>query len=204
VEVNPVTFEGKIVRLEPVTLDHVDGLWHAGRFPEVWQMRPFPVHSVDDMRQQVEAAIATADAGSLFMFATVDAASNRVIGSTSFCNIDLPYRRLEIGGTWLTPAWQRSPANTEAKYLQLCHCFDELGCIRVEFKTDSRNMRSRAALARIGAVEEGTLRRHVVLPDGYVRDSVYFSVVDHAWPRVKERLKRLLDASTEFTPPADW
>lgn len=200
-KIGPVALEGHTIRLEPVTLDHVDGLWHAGRFPEVWAMRPLPVYSHDAMREQVELAL---DAGILFMFATVDRVSGRVIGTTSFANIDAANRRLEIGATWLTPAWQRSPANTEAKYLQLRHCFDELHCVRVEFKTDARNARSRAALVRIGAVEEGTLRRHVILPDGYVRDSVYFSVLDREWLRVKTRLEEMLDAYPPFMPPDDW
>lgn len=153
------------------------------------------------MAAQVGAALATAAAGTLFLFATVDPASGRPIGSTSFLNIDPANRRLEIGGTWLTPASQRSAANTEAKYLQLRHCFETLGCLRVEFKTDLRNTRSRAALARIGAVEEGTFRRHVVLPDGYLRDSVYFSILDREWPAVRDRLQALLAAHpTDSTP----
>ena len=203
-KVGPVTLDGRTIRLEPATLEHVDGLWHAGRFPEVWAMRPLAVHSHEEMREQVELALAARDAGILLMFATVDRASSRVIGTSSFANIDAANRRLEIGATWLTPSWQRSPANTEAKYLQLRHCFEELGCVRVEFKTDARNARSRAALARIGAVEEGTLRRHVILPDGYVRDSVYFSVLDRDWGHVKIRLEDMLDAYPPFTPPVDW
>ena len=202
--VEPVTLEGTHVRLEPATPDHVDGLWHAGRFPELWRYRPFPVYSRDDMAAQVGAALATAAAGTLFLFATVDPASGRPIGSTSFLNIDPANRRLEIGGTWLTPAWQRSAANTEAKYLQLRHCFETLGCLRVEFKTDLRNIRSRAALARIGAVEEGTFRRHVVLPDGYLRDSVYFSILDREWPAVSDRLQALLAAHPTDSTPDTW
>lgn len=202
--VEPVTLTGDAVRLEPVGPHHVEGLWHAGRFPEVWDMRPSPVYSRDEMDAQVHGAVAAADAGVLFMFATIDTGSDRVIGTTCFLNVDPPNRHLEVGGTWLTPAWQRSPANTEAKYLQLRHCFDTLGCLRVEFKTDARNAKSRAALTRIGATEEGTFRRHVILPDGHVRDSVYFSILDREWPDVRQRLDARMTSYPPFDRPADW
>jgi N-acetyltransferase len=204
VNVEPVTLEGDWVRLEPVGPHHVDGLWHAGRFPEVWAMRLSPVYSRDEMEAQITAAVAAAAAGTLFMFVTIDAGSGRPIGTTSFLNLDRTNRHLEIGATWITPAWQRSPANTEAKYLQLRHCFETLGCVRVEFKTDARNTKSRAALARLGAVEEGTLRRHTILPDGFVRDSVYFSVVDHDWPDVRAALETRMASYPPFVPPTDW
>jgi len=204
VNVEPVTLEGDSVRLEPAGLHHVDGLWHAGRFPEVWDMRPYPVYSREDMEAQIGAALAAGAAGTLFMFATIEIASGRPIGTTSFLNLDVPNRHLEIGATWVTPAWQRSPANTEAKYLQLRHCFETLGCVRVEFKTDARNTKSRAALARLGAVEEGTLRRHTILPDGFVRDSVYFSVVDHDWPDVRAALEARMASYPPFVAPTGW
>jgi RimJ/RimL family protein N-acetyltransferase len=204
VRVEPVTLDGTHVRLEPVGAHHVDGLWHAGRYPELWRMRPFPVHSRDDLAAQVDAALASATAATLFMFATVERTSGRPIGSTCFLNLDPPNRHLEIGGTWITPAWQRTVANTEAKYLQLRHCFDTLGCLRVEFKTDLRNARSRAALTRLGAVEEGTLRHHVVLPDGYRRDSVYFSILDREWPAVRVRLEDRMRTPALVAPPTDW
>ncbi len=200
----PVTLDGAHVRLEPVTPAHVDGLWRAGRDPDVWAMRPYPVYSHDDMDAQVHAAIAAAAAGTLFMFATVDRSSGRPIGATCYLNTDPTNRHLEIGGTWLTPAWQRSPANTEAKYLQLRHCFETVGCVRVEFKTDARNARSRAALIRIGATEEGTLRRHTVLPDGFVRDSVFFSVLDQEWPDVRRHLDATMASYPPFVAPPDW
>ena len=200
----PAVLEGEHVRLEPAGDAHVDGLWHAGRFPELWDMRPFPVYSRDEMLAQVRAARATDGGGGRLMFATIDCASGRIVGSTCYLNIDPVNRRLEIGGTWLTPAWQRTPVNSEAKFLQLEHCFETLGCVRVEFKTDARNARSRAALARIGATEEGTLRRHLVLPDGHVRDSVYFSILDDEWPEVRDRLRAHSAAYPPFDPPADW
>jgi N-acetyltransferase len=204
VRLEPAVLEGEHVRLEPAGDAHVDGLWHAGRFPELWDMRPFPVYSRDEMLAQVRAARATDGGGGRLMFATIDRASGRIVGSTRYLSIDPVNRRLEIGGTWLPPAWQRTPVNSEAKFLQLEHCFETLGCVRVEFKTDARNARSRAALARIGATEEGTLRRHLVLPDGHVRDSVYFSILDDEWPEVRDRLRAHSAAYPPFDPPADW
>jgi RimJ/RimL family protein N-acetyltransferase len=192
VKVAPVTLEGRTVRLEPVTSEHVDGLWHAGRFPEVWRMRPYPVSSAVEMREQVELAMGAADAGILLMFATVDKSSGRVIGTTSFLNIDMPNRRLEIGATWITPAGQRSPANTEAKLVQLTHCFEDLGCLRVEFKTDARNERSRGALEALGAKFEGILRKHMVVQGGAARDSAYYSVIDDEWSEVQAGLRARL------------
>jgi RimJ/RimL family protein N-acetyltransferase len=115
------------------------------------------------------------------------------VGSTGYLNIDRQHRRLEIGGTWIAPEWQRTACNTEAKLLQLTHAFETLGCNRVEFKTDSLNERSRAALLRIGATEEGTFRNHMVMPDGRLRHSVYFSVIESEWPRVRVRLEALLE-----------
>jgi RimJ/RimL family protein N-acetyltransferase len=133
-------------------------------------------------------------------FVTVAKAIGRVVGSTSYLNIDRQHRRVEIGGTWTTPAWQRSAINTEAKYLQLRHAFETLGCIRVEFKTDALNSKSRQALARIGATEEGTFRNHMIMPDGRIRHSVYFSITDDEWPRVKAHLEGLLAAYPATSP----
>ena len=133
--------------------------------------------------------------GTVLPFTTIDRKTGRIVGSTSYLAIEPAHKRLEIGGTWITPSHQRSPVNTEAKLLQLSHCFEVLGCNRVEFKTDSRNAKSRAALARIGAVEEGTFRAHMVMPDGALRTSVYFSVIASEWPGVKARLLQKLARS---------
>jgi RimJ/RimL family protein N-acetyltransferase len=133
-------------------------------------------------------------AGLALRFVTIAKADEQPVGSTSYLNIDRQHRRLEIGGTWITPSWQRSAVNTEAKYLQLSHAFETLGYIRVEFKTDSLNVKSQQALARIGAVKEGTFRNHMVMPDGRLRHSVYFSIVDSEWPAVKAHLERLMSS----------
>lgn len=146
------------------------------------------MRSVDEMHAYVESELAKQQAGLVVRFITIAKAIVQPVGSTSYLNIDRHHRRLEIGGTWITPAWQRSPINTEAKYLQLRHAFETLGCIRVEFKTDALNTKSRQALARIGAVEEGTFRNHMVMPSGRIRHSVYFSITSEEWPQVKAHL----------------
>jgi RimJ/RimL family protein N-acetyltransferase len=127
-------------------------------------------------------------------FVTIARAIDQPVGSTSYLNIDLRHRRVEIGGTWITPAWQRSAINTEAKYLQLRHAFETLSCMRVEFKTDSLNTKSRQAIARLGATEEGIFRNHMVMPGGRIRHSVYFSIINDEWPQIKAHLEGLMAA----------
>ena len=172
-----------------MTLDHVDALAQVGLEPELWQWIPTAVTSADEMRTYVQIALDERSRGVAMPFVTVDQSSDRVIGSTRYANIDRSNRRLEIGWTWLTSAYQRTGANTEAKSLMLTHAFEVLGAIRVEFKTDALNSKSRAALARIGATEEGTFRSHMIAQSGRVRDSVYFSIIDKEWPSVKARLE---------------
>jgi N-acetyltransferase len=193
-QIGPVTLEGRHVRLEPVNLAHVPALWRVGAYEDIWRYIPYAVHSEEEMRASIESELAKQQAGSVVRFATIAKAIEQPVGSTSYLNIDRQHRRLEIGGTWITPAWQRSPINTEAKYLQLRHAFETLGCIRVEFKTDSLNTKSRQALARIGAVEEGTFRNHMVMPSGRIRHSVYFSITNEDWPAVKAHLEELMAA----------
>ncbi len=188
----PVTLEGHHVRLEPVSLAHVPALWRVGAHEDIWRYLPYPMDSEDTIRAYIESELAKQQAGLVVRFTTVAQASAHPVGSTSYLNIDRYHRRLEIGGTWITPAWQRSAINTEAKYLQLCHAFETLGCIRVEFKTDSLNTKSRQALARIGATEEGTFRNHMVMPSGRIRHSVYFSLTNDEWPKVKAHLEGLM------------
>jgi N-acetyltransferase len=195
-QIGPVTLEGRHVRLEPMSLAHVPALWRVSAYEEIWRYIPYAVHSEDEMRAYVESELAKQQAGLVVRFTTIAKALAKPVGSTSYLNIDRQHRRLEIGGTWITPAWQRSPINTEAKYLQLCHAFETLGCIRVEFKTDSLNTKSRQALARIGAVEEGTFRNHMVMPSGRIRHSVYFSITHEDWPAVKAHLEGLMAAYT--------
>lgn len=189
---DPVTLEGRGVRLEPLSLAHLPGLCAVGLDPELWRWTLSVVADEAAMRGYLEAALADRAAGTALPFAVVERATGRPIGSTRYGNIDAAHRRLEIGWTWYGRAWQRTAVNTETKLLLLRHAFETLGCQRVEFKTDALNSRSRAALARIGAVEEGTLRRHMVTASGRVRDSVYFSIVDAEWPAVRAGLEARL------------
>ena len=193
IDPRPVLLSGRTVRLEPMRAEHADALVAVGLGPGLFRWFPFPMESADDLRNFMRGVLAGLAAGTAVPFATILQATGQVVGSTSFLAIDRGNRRLEIGATWIGAAWQRTACNTEAKYLQLRHCFEELGCVRVEFKTDSLNARSRAALLRIGATEEGTFRNHMVCPGGRLRHSVYFSVIDSDWPDVKRRLEAKLE-----------
>jgi RimJ/RimL family protein N-acetyltransferase len=191
-QIEPVTLEGTHVRLEPLRLDHVDALCEVGLDAEIWRWTTSHAADRDQMRDYVETALRWQAEGTAVPFATVDLASGTVAGSTRFANIDRPNRRVEIGWTWLGRPFQRTACNTEAKYLMLRHAFESWRCLRVEFKTDALNERSRAALLRIGAREEGTLRKHMITASGRVRDSAYYSILDEEWPAVKSRLEERL------------
>jgi N-acetyltransferase len=184
--------QGSLVRLVPLTLDHVDALCDVGLDASLWKWTPVQIGDCDGMRAFVEEALAEQRAGNALAFATTLPETGQVIGSTRFMSIVPAHRRVEIGGSWIAPAWQRTRANTEAKYLMLRHAFEEWKCMRVELKTHAQNAKSRAAILRIGATEEGTLRKHMVQADGSIRDSVYFSIVDDEWPNVKRRLEAML------------
>jgi RimJ/RimL family protein N-acetyltransferase len=156
---------------------------------EIFRWIPYSVKTPEDFQRLVENALGEQERGESVVFATVERTSGRVIGSTRFMNIDRANRRVEIGSTWIAPAWQRTAINTEAKYLMLRHAFEVWGCVRVELKTDALNEKSRNAILRIGAKEEGTLRRHVITWTGRIRDSIYFSILDSEWPAVKAKLE---------------
>lgn len=195
-EVERVVLEGETVRLEPLTDAHVGPLCEVGLDPRLWEWIPVAVCEPGDMRKYVELALGAEAAGAALPFATVDKRSGRVIGSTRFMAIERTHRRVEIGSTWLAVPWQRTAANTEAKYLMLKHAFEMLGCIRVELKTDLLNTRSRQAILRIGAKEEGVLRRHLITSSGRIRDTVYFSIIREEWPAVRADLERKLKRGT--------
>jgi RimJ/RimL family protein N-acetyltransferase len=192
VRLEPVTLEGRIVRLEPLTLEHVPGLAEVGLDEEIWRWTLARPHSEGDLRDWAASTIAARDAGTELPFATIDIATGRPIGSSRYLNIVLEHRRLEIGWTWVAPAWQRTGANREAKLLMLEHAFDRLGCRRVEFKTDSNNEKSRQALLGIGAQFEGIFRNHMVMPGGGARHSAWYSVTDEEWPGVRDLLESQL------------
>jgi N-acetyltransferase len=192
--VEPVVLEGEEVRLEPLSLSHLEDLCAVGLAPDLWKFIPTVVQSRDDMRGYIELALREKAAGVSLPFATVLSFSGRAIGCTRFMNIERQHLRAEIGSTWIGAEWQRTRVNTEAKYLMLRHGFETWKCNRVELKTDSLNERSRNAILRIGAKEEGTFRNHMVVQGGRVRHTVYFSIIDSEWPGVKKTLEEKLAA----------
>ncbi len=190
--IQPVTLEGLHVRLEPLSMDHHAGLSEVGLSEELWRWIPFAVRTPDEMCEYIANALRAQSEGRELPFATIEMKTGKAIGSTRYMNIDRANRRVEIGSTWLAPAWQRTAANTEAKYLMLRHAFETLGCMRVELKTDALNEKSRTAILRIGAKEEGTFRKHMMTHTGRIRDTVYFSIIDSEWPGVKARFEEKL------------
>jgi RimJ/RimL family protein N-acetyltransferase len=188
----PVTLELRLVRLEPLSPEHAQGLAAVGLDEDLWKWIPTPVRTLEDMSAYVELALREQTKGSALPFALIERNSGRVIGSTRYGNIDRDHHRVEIGWTWVARPWQRTPINTEAKYLLLRHAFETLNCIRVELKTDSLNERSRSAILRIGAREEGTFRNHMITASGRIRHTVYFSILDSEWPQIKARLEAKL------------
>jgi RimJ/RimL family protein N-acetyltransferase len=196
--VTPLTLEGSVVRLEPIRPEHAELFWDVAKdaLEEIFRWIPYRMKTPEDFESLIEKAMSEQKRGESVVFATVERKSGQIIGSTRFMNIDRVNRRVEIGSTWIAPAWQRTAVNTEAKYLMLRHAFEVWNCFRVELKTDALNQKSRNAILRIGAKEEGTLRRHVITWTGRVRDSVYFSILDAEWPEVKLNLKAKLAGTT--------
>ena len=184
-DATPVTLYGKRVRLEPMRAEHFDALVAAGAYEELWKWTRTFAHTPDAMREYVDEALAEAAAGRALPFVTIDRASGKVIGSTRFANFDAANKHVEIGWTWITPAFQRTHVNTEAKLLMLSHAFEKWGCARVELKTDVLNEKSRNAMLRMGAREEGILRKHVLAYNNRWRDTIYYSVLDTEWPAIK-------------------
>jgi RimJ/RimL family protein N-acetyltransferase len=191
-----MNLEGQHARLEPLAALHAPDLFAAAQDDSVWLYMPIPrPRAPADMERMIDDALSAQDRGEQLPFAILERASGRAIGSTRYLDLRLAHRGLEIGWTWITPAFQRSAINTECKLLLLTHAFETLGCLRVQLKTDARNLRSQAAIERLGATKEGVLRKHYVLWDGYVRDSVMYSITDGEWPRVKQRLSASLRSS---------
>lgn len=189
----PVVLEGRHARLEPLAPEHASDLAAAGRDPSVWTWMPrTPLRDAADARAMIAEALEAARDGSQVPFALVERASGRAVGSTRYLDVRRAHRGLEIGWTWIAPAWQRTALNTEAKRMLLAHAFEDLGALRVQLKTDHRNDRSQRAIERLGARREGTLRAHMVRPDGSVRDTVMYAIVAAEWPEVRARLDELL------------
>ena len=184
--------EGSIVVLEPLAEEHADSLWEAAQPREIWAWLAHLGDSRERFDEWFKLMLGTAAAGTEGPFATRDRRTGALIGSSSYLNVRPPDRVVEIGWTWLTPSAWRSGANLEAKLLMMENAFESLGCVRVEFKTDARNKRSRAALAALPAQFEGIMRNHMIVPNVGLRDSAYFSVIDEEWPEVRANLRRRL------------
>ena len=188
-----VTLEGSRVRLEPLGPQHAEDLARSCTEPATWRYFPMaPIASLAEMQAWIADRQAQAEQGEWFAFAIVDRPSGRTVGSTSYLDLSAAHRRLEIGSTWLQTPARRTGINTECKYLLLRQAFESMGANRVQLKTDARNLQSQAAIERIGATKEGVLRAQMVMTDGYLRDSVMYSVIKPEWPGVKARLERLL------------
>jgi len=193
-----VTLEGWQVKLVPMNLKHVVELYEAGQSAEIWRFLPVCIQNSDDMRRWVEKAIREKERGLHLPFVILDQGQN-VVGSTriiGFPGFGQSHRNFEIGWTWLSPQVWRKKINTVSKYLLLNHCFDVLHAVRVQLKTDSRNMRSQKAIEKIGATLEGTFRHHQIMPDGWIRDSVYYSILFEEWAFLKCRLEDLFKDMT--------
>ncbi|MBI1744246.1 GNAT family N-acetyltransferase [Candidatus Acetothermia bacterium] len=200
-DINPVTLTGRTVRLEPLSEAHLPDLVLVANDESIWRFFASGIINTEErLRVFVRDLLQKQTQGSDLPFAVIHLESGRAIGCTRYMEIHREHRGLEIGGTWYGVQYQRTGVNTECKYLLLKHAFEVLGCIRVQLKTDLRNERSQRAIERIGAVKEGILRHHMVMPDGYIRDSVYYSVIDTEWPRVKEYLEEKMASYSKSTP----
>lgn len=187
-EIEPVTLVGKSVILRPLQLEDHAGLCQVGLAPELWQWTKTQVTTPAEMLAYMEAALAAQRQGSMLPFVIVEQATQQIVGSTRYLSIERKDLHVEIGYSWVAPAWQRTIINTESKYLLLAHAFEKLGCLRVEFKTDLHNLRSQQAIARLGAEREGVFRNHIIAETGRVRHSVYYSIIDSDWPKIKANL----------------
>ncbi|WP_413309496.1 GNAT family protein [Bacillus sp. 1P10SD] len=181
------SLEGETVRLIPISLDHLDGLWEAAKPVEIWSFTASKIRSKEEMEQMIKLAIKDREAGTQYTFTVFDN-DHHIIGSTRFLDILPAHKSVEIGSTWYHPNVWRTKVNSECKFLLLTHAFEKWNMTRVQLKTDSRNSRSQHAIARLGAVKEGVLRKDRIIADGYVRDTVYFSILTEEWPKIKTDL----------------
>jgi N-acetyltransferase len=190
--VEPVTLSGQYVQLEPLAMSHFDQLWAIGQDAELWKWTPYQITTPDKMHAYIQAALDGQEISTGLPFVTVWQATNQIVGCTRFGNIDTGNRHAEIGWTWIDRRWQRTPVNTEAKFLMLQHAFEEWRCLRVAFKADELDARSQRAIERLGAQREGVSRQHVITESGRIRSSVYYSIINDEWPPVKAHLQALL------------
>ena len=187
-----VSLVGDLVRLEPLSHDHHDGLVDATRDGELWHLTYTSVPGPDGMRAEIDRRLALQDAGTMLPFTARRADTGQIIGMTTYMDVDAVNRRVEIGSTWNARSAQRTGTNTESKLLLLRHAFEELACIAVELRAHALNLQSRAAIVRLGAEQDGVLRSHRVLADGSLRDTVVFSIIATEWPSVRDGLQRRL------------
>jgi N-acetyltransferase len=192
-DITSLTLTGNTVRLEPLNESHIPDLCRVGLNERIWRfMRYGLVLTEEQMRQWVLSILEKQTVSHDIPFAVIHLESGRAVGATRYMNIQPDQRNLEIGGTWYGVDYQRTAVNTECKYLLLKHAFEEMGVIRVQIKTDLRNIASQRAIERLGAVKEGVFRKHMILPNGYIRDSVIYSIIDDDWKAVKANLEEKL------------
>ena len=203
-DIQPLTLKGASVRLEPFRREDWQPMWEVAKdsLEDIFRWIPYSMRTPQEFEQWADKALAEQSRGESLVFTTIERASNKIVGSTRFMNIDRANRRVEIGSTWIAPAWQRTAINTEAKYVMLRHAFETWRCVRVELKTDGLNQKSRNAILRIGAKEEGTLRKHLLTWTGRYRDTVYFSILDSEWPEAKSKLELKLSPGKQPLSPS--
>ncbi len=190
----PTTLSGKVVRLEPLTTAHIAGLTAAGKDDSIWKYMVYGnLSSLENMGKWVNDLLCQQAAGTDLPFTVIQNITGNIIGATRYLDMQPRHRSLEVGGTWYAPEYQGTVVNPECKFLLLRYAFEELKCIRVQFKADLRNMHSIHAIEKLGAVREGVLRNQMILPDGIFRDSVYFSILDEEWPDIKIRLEKRIN-----------
>ena len=189
---NKITLEGVNVKLIPMGSVQLDELWAAAKNQSIWEFTTSKIQSREDMKKVIEAAMVERDRGKQIPFVVIEKATGKIIGSSRYLDLSLTNRSLEIGWTWYSPDYWRTGVNTETKFLMLNHAFEKLGVNRVQFCTDSRNVRSQTAISRLGAHREGILRKHRIIADGFVRDTVIFSILKEEWPEVKSLLQEKL------------
>lgn len=192
-QLQPISLVGNLVRLEPMSEAHLKDLSKIGLDNEIWKLMLYgQINSESDLHLWIKDILERQSKGKDLAFTVIYLPKGSAIGCTRFMNVEAAHRGLEIGGTWYGRPFQGIGVNTESKYLLLTYAFETLGCVRVQFKTDSRNIKSQKAIERLGAIKEGVLRKHMVLPDGLIRDSIYYSILDDEWPKVKRHLEKRL------------
>lgn len=187
-KIGPITLEGRYIILRPPSIDDIEGLSIAARDGEIWNNRFSQFPNPNEIPQYVQEMLNLSSRGLILPFITIDKASNTIVGTTRYLNIDYENHRIEIGHTWIAKSWRKTYVNTEAKFLMLQYAFEKLECIAVEIRTDVLNIVSRQAIQRLGAKQDGILRHHKIMRDGRIRDTVCYSIIKPEWKRVKENL----------------